>query len=942
MPSLDAQFLSTNSRRNFTASNASPAVITNNQFKNVSVNGGYTLTMDSRYDEYRFKELYIGNGGTVYLTAGDYYIKNLYVNGGFLKIHPSVTGTVRLFVQKQAQFYGNARINDDVYGDPNKLLVYHFGNGNSSLYLENAQLAGYLFSKKYITITDGSRVYGAATAKTGVTISDAGNVQYMAPTTMVLDGMCGAPLALVNHYRFEYDGSGLTCKTQELTIKACADANCSALVSSASSLTLNVNSINNSTTNLTFTGSTNVTIAQNLPTTVSLSASNANPTAALSCYENGGLDSHCDYALSDTGFIFTNENEIDPNKRFDFPTQIAGKPSDVGYNRVTMAIAAVQTNVNTGACESLFADNSQVPVNLAYSCTDPSSCSANVAAINNNGQSTTIEQYPSYQSVDLLFSQNSKAFIAMSYADVGKIKLHGQKSILLNPDIGSSTTTNLSGSSTDITVRPFAFRLDVPGNASASDATGGVFTRAGEPFAMTVSVIAWQSGQDSDFDGHPDNNDDIGANSVTPNYGQEAQTETVNLLSALVSPTRGHNPALSHGDFSVFNQGIAAKTTVNGPSWPEVGVIDLTASGDGSYLDSGEQARGFLANVGRFVPHHFTVVNASMTQQCSNFSYMGQRDIIDLNIQAREHGGLVVENYDSNLGNAGNSGDFHGKASINLVAEHDNNGLDLGARLTPITVSWQDGELNSQFNSAFARSSITVAPNNIYMDGPFNDLQVGIQLQDGEANASLEFDNVLDMNADTASNCAIGNNCNAYGISGAGVSYRYGRLQLTAAYGPAASQQIIPIQTQIWNGSQFVLSSDDDCSELQASDITISGRSESTFNGMYDVLHLNNNNQVGSASVDLTATNTNASGAQIVGGEFDLTLTPPNFDSLHTSQNGYIPVTVDVNNYPWLQFDWNQADKGVIDDTDKILPMQQITFGQFRGNDRVIYWREKL
>ena len=613
------------------------------------------------------------------------------------------------------------------------------------------------------------------------------------------------------------------------------------------------------------------------------------------------------------------------------------KPSDVGYNRVTMAIQAVQTNVNTGACEALFADNSQVAVNLAYSCTDPNTCSANVAAISNNGQSSAIAQYPSYQSVNLLFSQNSKAFIAMNYADVGKIKLHGQKSIVLTPNVGNPTTTVLSGSSTDITVRPFAFRLDVPGNAQAVDSSGGVFTRAGEPFAMNVSAVAWQAGQDSDADGHPDSADDISANVVTPNYGQEAQPETVSLLSSLVSPAVGNNPSLSNGTFSVFNQGIATKNTSNGPSWPEVGVISLTASGDGSYLDSNEQAKGFLANVGRFVPHHFTVVNHSFTQQCNNFSYMGQQDLIGLNIQAREHGNLVVENYNSGIG-----GDFHAKATLDLVAEHNNSGLDLGGRLTPLTVSWQNGELNSQYATQFARSSVATLPSNMFMDGPYNGLQVGIQLKDGEADTQIDFDNLLDMNADSAANCAIGNNCNAYSISGAGVNYRYGRLQLTAAYGPPSVGQVIPIQTQVWNGSKFELSTDDDCSSLKASDITISGRSESSFNGFYDVLDLSNDSSVGTTTVDLTAANTSANELQVGAGEFDLTLSAPNFGALHTSQSGYINITIDVSDYPWLQFDWNEAGFGAIDDSDKIVPMQQITFGQFRGNDRVIYWREKL
>jgi MSHA biogenesis protein MshQ len=52
-------------------------------------------------------------------------------------------------------------------------------------------------------------------------------------------------------------------------------------------------------------------------------------------------------------------------------------------------------------------------------------------------------------------------------------------------------------------------------------------------------------------------------------------------------------------------------------------------------------------------------------------------------------------------------------------------------------------------------------------------------------------------------------------------------------------------------------------------------------------------------------------------------------------------VSIDISDYPWLQFDWNTFGKQAITSADKILPLQRLSFGQFKGNDRVIYWREK-
>ncbi|MFT4925609.1 MAG: hypothetical protein ACI8WB_001702 [Phenylobacterium sp.] len=79
---------------------------------------------------------------------------------------------------------------------------------------------------------------------------------------------------------------------------------------------------------------------------------------------------------------------------------------------------------------------------------------------------------------------------------------------------------------------------------------------------------------------------------------------------------------------------------------------------------------------------------------------------------------------------------------------------------------------------------------------------------------------------------------------------------------------------------------------------------------------------------------TTAAQLSAVNGYFDLTLNVPRVVS--GVETGQVPLSININAYPWLQFDW--GGDGV---DDIILPEATATYGQLRGNDRVIYWREK-
>ena len=258
-----------------------------------------------------------------------------------------------------------------------------------------------------------------------------------------------------DHYRFEYDGSALTCAAETVTVKACANADCSSLHTSVTSMSFDVSTTEpaSSSVALYFTGSTTINVAESSPTTVTLSMSSPNPSASLKCYENSAVDDNCDYSLTDTGFLFVNET----GPESDIPTQISNKPSNTGFNSRTIVLQAVQTDVNTGACAALFPNGSNVSVDLAYECVDPGSCTANAATVTNNGNTYSLSQYNSYSSHSLLFAADSKATIAITYPDAGKIRLHAKKAI----DLGSSEVKTLTGNTNAFVVRPFGFYIGI-------------------------------------------------------------------------------------------------------------------------------------------------------------------------------------------------------------------------------------------------------------------------------------------------------------------------------------------------------------------------------------------------------------------------------------------------------------------------------------------------
>jgi MSHA biogenesis protein MshQ len=345
-----------------------------------------------------------------------------------------------------------------------------------------------------------------------------------------------------------------------------------------------------------------------------------------------------------SGFRFTNG----ANVATAIGTQVAGKASTQ-----SLALQAVRTDTNTGACTAAFPSGATVNISLAYQCNNPTSCVAGqTLGITNNSATTNIASNPAsgvttYTTVPLKFSTvNAEAPLSLDYSDVGQITLFARYSIPLGSGVGSGNTMNGSG---QFVVQPYNFALSTikctaygagtcaaslpsPGNnPGAASAAGAAFIQAGQPFSATVTAINF-----------------LGA--ATPNYGQEVSPPGVTLTANLLAPAGGNAAALNNAAaFGGFSGGVATGTTFN---WPEVGIISLTPS-VANYLGSGTVTGTVSGNVGRFIPNGFAVARNTPVfgTGCGagGFSYLGQPLVYTvapvMTVTAQAAGGTTTRNY---------------------------------------------------------------------------------------------------------------------------------------------------------------------------------------------------------------------------------------------------------------------------------------------------------
>lgn len=723
------------------------------------------------------------------------------------------------------------------------------------------------------------------------------------PTPAVGAGLYYCPAApTVSYYGISHSGTGVTCEAEQITITA-MDANdnpvappagTTAVLATdpATGIWIGGNSYVFSGTETSF-----IKYLQQLtPATLNINVNDGTST------DLEGTNNDPRISFSDVGFRFYGDSSLIP-----LQNQVAGTANGAPI------IRAVQTNTDTGACEARVSGTRIVQ--MGYECINPSTCvtgqtfTVNGNVIAANSLASPPGNVTNYSSVTLNFDNTGTASIPLNYSDVGTVRLHARLPIAAE---GNDPPFILAGSSNTFVVKPHTLAVSAVRNSQGvnnpgTESTGNGFVAAGENF--TVEVEARNS---------------VGAR--TPNFGNETTSErdSVTLaIAELIYPEGGEQSILegiNAGSFSaVTPAGTLRNTTV---SWNEVGTIRLQAElDDDDYLGAGDLVELTPSGpIGRFYPDHFELGSVEAKNSCEVFSYMNEGINLIYRVQARSVGGDITTNYHSEI--------YLNTAESVYHAEHGNQ-TNLSERVMASASTWINGVMDFDTDNSATMFTLIRQPSGA-PDGPYMDVKLGLSFEDTLDNRQLTN---LNMNAATLGDCGSENNCDARQL-GNSLAFVYGRMHIKDAFGSENSPLPMFWQTEFWNGNTFVLNAADNCTQLPLTSVSFVD-SLSSVNAASDTISVTRN---GATSVFNFA---DPDPANVAGD--GLTITAIGF---HNGRAGIqygapgaqvtYPILIDLSGLPHLQYDWNQDTNY----TDPFLPRVEIRFSNYRGHDRIIYWRE--
>ncbi len=604
-------------------------------------------------------------------------------------------------------------------------------------------------------------------------------------------------------------GSGLTCTPTVLSLRACQDAACTTpylgglagtLRASGSAFAFDNSGNGRGAGFVIPAGSSSVSKGLQVTAVGSaLVAVNGLSIAAAGNHSCNFGAPRCTVTSADAGFLLA-------------------APHHVAESLATLTVSAVRKADNGLACVPAFANTSK---SVTFGCSYANPASGTLAArvggtAVNAGGSAAAACDATGRAVSVAFNASGVATPSLQYADVGNLVLTARYN-------GSAATTDsglvMSGSASVITA---------PHSLAITALTAGPI-KAGSPFAATVSA-----------------RNATGA--ITPNFARESPAESVSLGWVRLLPTGvGSVRGSFTGSLGSFASGSASAGNL---AWTEVGRGDLLArltsnnylgSGWGAFgssvaqgalhcaneggtctLPAGATATVYYGNdvsyavktgvsgtvacsngvfgdplsgvvkkcwyvgtaasngsVGDLIPHHFDVTASAA---CGSFTYAGQP--FSATVTARNAAGTTTVNYD---GTANSSPNFAKVTTLSDAA-----GLGLG--------SWSGHTLPA---SAFVAGVGRASPAYTYTTKTTGPRSVVLRAVDTDAVQSA-------------------------GHAEPGLALRSGRLRLSNAFGRATSGVQVPVVTEYWNDSAWLLNSADRCTTVPAGSVAMSNPRSAT------------------------------------------------------------------------------------------------------------------
>ncbi|MFG5051694.1 MSHA biogenesis protein MshQ [Vibrio cholerae] len=700
--------------------------------------------------------------------------------------------------------------------------------------------------------------------------------------------------AQVNHFRITLPQQALTCDVADVSVRACANSDCSNTFTDPVTAYLTPNSLPSATggwvngPTLTLNNGIGLTqLRRNEAGTVDVGVSGSNPTAVAfnntQCSYNGSDFSvnNCTVNFADSGFIV------------DVPNAYANQT-------VTGTIKAVRKDNASQQCLPSFG-NVQKSVAFWSDYLEPSSGSSGFKVLPVVVNGTNVGQSANNaQPINLTFDQNGTAAFTVSYREAGNVALNARFT-------GSGDEQDLLLEGQDSFIRvPKALVLsaksfyDSDGKCAAADMSCNVFARADENFDLNIRAEAVVADP-------VDASDDL----TIHNY----QQQNIALQHTLVQPSTGQSGVLGVNEYTHLLGG----TTTVAQKVSEVGVFDFSLVAPTHYLGLDLASANLpiavtsTGSIGRFIPAYFSVSpmsNVTLDAACKTgnaFSYLGQpfeySNSLGLYLQPKSANNADTQNY-----------------LIDPWWRYNNqwNGRTYSDSANGVNLGFDNLQTSPISRQALNNSGIVLNGERVWYQKPLQPKPVFNSAFDLTLNASNLTDQDGVCYRQNASSPCLGYTFSH--IDGAMPLY-WGKLVIQDVYGPETQALEQPMYVEHFTNNGFVRTIEDSCTALPA----ITGftlQSDPNNNG-YTVL------TTGVAVPPQVLAEHSA--ANLNSGQRAIRFSAPGAGAL-----GVIDSVLDLNAHNLL---WLAEDKDGDNNFDQTT-QGRAQFGLYRGSDRVIWWRE--
>ena len=758
-----------------------------------AVSGSIPIGFTFNFGGINYTSVNLSSNGVIFFVGNNTaYINRALNNTGF------ATNTVAMFPFWD-DFYSNGA------GGSGEMYYKTIGSApNRTFIISFVKVAHYDARKTISDIQvqineDGTFVYkygsvylNGASATVGIMVKNSSDInQYSFNTNnSITNGTTILwTLPAPDHYEIEFtpNNSGLTCKPQDIIVRACSNGitPCTAVANQSTSpysISLNTN-LGTFTGGfiskpVTFTGNTTDKLTSLNIGTATLSVTGAttgNP--ALRCYSGATLLGSCQTSFAETGLFF--DWQTNPKTAADEGILDAGATSQI------VKLSAVRKSDNSNSCTG-FVPGASPNMSISYS--DPNTGSRSISVTPTNAAGTGATAYnvgTAPVAVPFVWGANGETYFKMNYFDSGKININAS---IVNPTANGTKTLISKPNS----IRAYNTASDsVCADGTVMGVTTNKFCKSGETFTTKVRGYA--------TDG-----------TTLPNFGLESAVSTFVMSGSLISPAGGNSSNISNitaGSSGTLSGGVTVTKNractgadcylLANLAWDNVGEISLlpTITGD-NYFGAGPITSKPLLPFGRFYPFGFTpsspsIINrvAASCPAASSFTYMGEdfRGLINL-IAVNKAGGITT-NYDGTRMNPALASSWSVKAV---------EAVPLTSRITfnSSTGSWASGVFNGSLTLNLGRLANP--------DGPYNNAKVGI--------SPVDTDGVIIPLAAYNMDADLNTVNDSYSLGA--TNFYFGRLKIGNAVGSDILPLPVSIETQFFNNFGFTANTQDSCTLL--------------------------------------------------------------------------------------------------------------------------------